>query len=256
MWIPYNTYDNIGKPGAEFYPMQMPAPVGFTQQFRAEAIPARSIANSNYGGRFSTLQHGWDLTAFYYRSTDATATFYRDIDPFAQTITWQARHDRIWQAGGTMSKDLGTAVLKGEAVYTDGRSFNVTRPTETTGVVRQNTWDWALGLDFNLPRDIRLNLQGFQRIYQGHDRDLIHDHVESGATVLVNAKVFRKWEAEVLLIHSLNRSEYLVRPKMIWKVQPNLRVAFGVDVFDGPVTGVLGRYRDRDRVYVETRYDF
>jgi hypothetical protein len=33
-------------------------------------------------------------------------------------------------------------------------------------------------------------------------------------------------------------------------------VAAGVDIFNGPVTGALGRFNNRDRIYVETRYDF
>jgi hypothetical protein len=257
IWIPYNSYDNIGKAGSDFYPMQAPAPAGFQQQFRGELIPDHKLSNSNYGARFSTLKAGWDVSAFYYRSTDASATFQREIvlAP-TPTIYWQPRHDRIWQAGGTLSKDLGPAVLKGEVIYTDGRSFNVTRASEATGLVRQDTWDWVLGLDINLPRDARLNVQGFQRIYLEHDPDLYYDRIESGASFLLNVKLVAKWEAEVLVIHSLNRSEYLGRPRIVWKPQQNLRVAFGVDVFGGPITGFLGRYRDRDRVYVETRYDF
>jgi|GEM_PF-441614 len=257
IWIPYNTYDNIGKPGSEFYPIQAPPPPGFQQQFRAEAIPDRDLDKTNYGARVSTLKAGWDLSAFYYRSTDASATFQREIvlAP-VPTVTWQARHDRIWQGGGTLSKDLGSMVLKGEMIYTDGRSFNVTRLSEPTGLVRQNTWDWVLGLDFTLPRDTRLNVQGFQRIYQQHDPDLYFDRVESGASFLLNVKLVGKWEAEILHIQSLNRREYLSRPRLVWKPQPNLQLAFGVDVFDGPITGFIGRYRDRDRVYVETRYDF
>lgn len=258
IWIPYNTYDNIGKPGAEFFPIQAPPPPGFQQQFRAEVIPDRDLNNSNYGARISTLKAGWDVSAFYYRSTDAAATFQREIALApVPTVTWQARHDRIWQAGGTLSKDFGaSAVLKGEVIYTDGRSFNVSRLSEPTGLVRQDTWDWVLGLDYALPRDTRLNVQGFQRIYLKHDPDSYFDRVESGASILLNVKLVGKWEAEILHIQSLNRREYLSRPHLIWKPQANLRISFGVDIFDGPITGVIGRYRDRDRVYVETRYDF
>ncbi len=258
IWIPYNTYDNIGKAGSDFFPIQAPPPPGFQQQFRSEIVPEHNFANSNYGARFSTLKAGWDVSAFYYRSTDVAATFQREIvlAP-TPTIIWQPRHDRIWQAGGTLSKDLSASVLlKGEAIYTDGRSFNVTNTSNPTGLVRQNTWDWVLGLDVNLPHDMRLNVQGFQRIYVGHDPDLYFDRVESGASFLINVKLMSKWEAELLMIRSLNRTEYLARPRLTWKLQQNLKVALGVDVFDGPIWGGLGRYRDRDRVYVETRYDF
>ena len=38
-----------------------------------------------------------------------------------QPFVFQPRHDRIWQAGGTVSKDLGELVLRGEAVYASGQ---------------------------------------------------------------------------------------------------------------------------------------
>ena len=71
-----------------------------------------------------------------------------------------------------------------------------------------------------------------------------------------NRKLAPKLEGEILWIQSINRWENLVRPRLTWRPEANWRVSAGIDVFNGPVTGVIGRYRDRDRLYVETRYDF
>jgi hypothetical protein len=257
IWIPYTTVDNIGQPGAEFYPIQTPAPQGFAQVFNNQVMPGRSLGDSNYGARVSALRAGWDMSLFYYRSTDAQVTFYRDVSiaPIP-TVTWTPRHERIWQVGGTTSKDLGKVMFKAEAIYTDGRKFNVTRLDAPGGVVGQNTFDWVVGLDYTLPAETRLNVQLFQRIYFDHDPDLIFDRHENGASVLLSGRLGQKWNPELLWIQSLNRNEYLLRPRMIWRPEPNLRVAFGVDAFGGPPTGVFGRFADRDRAYVETRYDF
>lgn len=260
LWIPFTTFDRIGKAESEFFPMQVPAPGGFTNNFRDEVLPARSVSNSNYGARISTLAKGWDLSAFFYSSMDSAATFYRDIvptGPSSGTIIYTPRHDRISQTGGTFSKDLGEAgILKGELVFTSGRSFNVSRITQANGLVQKDTIDYAVGLDYTLPEDARLNLQAFQRVYFGHDPDMLQDRYETGVTFLYNRKLRQKVEGEILWIQSVNRWENLIRPRIIWRVEQNLRVAFGVDIFNGPVTGVLGRYGNRDRIYVETRYDF
>ncbi len=260
LWIPYASFDRIGKPGSEFYPFQGSAPAGFTNEFAGEQIPARSLANSNAGARFSTLANGWDLSAFYYRSVDSSATFYREIiptGPSSGTIRYTPRHDRIWQAGGTVSKDVGDAmVFKAEAVYTSGRSFNVSRISQAGGVVQKDTIDYALGLDRTLEGDARMNVQLFQRVYLSHDSDMLQERLESGATFLFNKKFRDKVEGEILWIQILNRWENLVRPRISWRPEPNLRVSFGIDVFSGPDTGVLGRFNGRDRIYVETRYDF
>lgn len=260
LWIPYASFDRIGKPGAEFYPFQAAAPAGFTNEFSGEQIPARSLANSNAGARFSTLANGWDVSAFYYRSVDSAATFYREIiptGPTSGTIRYTPRHDRIWQAGGTVSKDVGDAmVLKAEAVYTSGRSFNVSRISQPGGVVQKDTVDYALGLDRTLEGDARMNVQVFQRVYLSHDSDMLQERLESGASFLLNKKFRERIEGEILWIQILNRWENLVRPRINWRPEPNLRVSFGVDIFSGPDTGVFGRFNGRDRIYVETRYDF
>jgi len=256
LWIPVASYDNIGKPGAEFYPYQ-PVPPGFSTKYKQEVRPERDAENMNYGLRLSTLKAGWDLSAFYYRSTDIAQTFYREIALApTPTFVFQARHDRLHQFGGTLAKDFGDIVLKAEAVYTKGRSFTVLNATDTDGVVRQNTLDWAAGLDFTLPAETRLNLQIFQRQFFNFDEDIISDKRENGYSILVNNKLFNNWEAQALFISSINRPDWLFRPRLAWTFERNWRWILGADIFNGPPLGLFGRYDEKDRVYSEIRYSF
>jgi hypothetical protein len=257
IWLPYPEVDILGKPGAEFYPFQDPPPAGFAQQFDNPERRPRNTRNSNFGLRGSTVRSGWDVSAFYYRSTDVNPTFYREVvlAP-VPTLVFTPRHERIWQVGGTLGKDLGPTVLKAEVIYASGRKFNVTRLSEATGVVPQDTLDYAVGLDFTLGRDTRLNLQVFQRFFSDHDPDLVHEKHEDGVTLLLAGKLGASWEPELLLIHSLNRRDRLVRTRLGWIPERNWRVTFGVDVFTGPPTGFFGRFDGNDRAYVEVRRDF
>ena len=169
---------------------------------------------------------------------------------------FQARHDKIDQFGGTVSKDLGATILKGELVYTDGRKYNVTRLTQTDGLVKQNTLDYALGLDFNWDTDTRLNLQAFQRVYFEHDPGIIPGRLESGVSAYINSKLGRNIEAQALMVHSLNRRDWVLRPRVTWGFQKNWRVVLGADIFSGPQNGLLGRFDNNDRIYTELRYSF
>lgn len=255
LWIPLPSFDEMGKPGADFYPTPIPGPGGVIIQ--GESTPPRKLANSNYGLRLSTLQNGWDVSGFLYHSLDSAATFYRDpVSGPSPAFVYHPRHDAINQAGGTLAKDLGWTVLKGEAVYTDGRKFNVTTLSQADGLVASRTLDYALGLDFTLPLDVRFNFQLFQRIYANYDPAILQDKRESGVSFLVNGKLVPKLEGQVLLISSLNRNDYLFRPRLVWSLEQNLRLISGVDVFHGPPTGLFGRYDQRDRVYAEFRYSF
>ena len=207
--------------------------------------------------RLSWLANGYDVSGFYYDSMDTSPTFYRQIvtEP-APAFVYQARHDRIRQLGGTLSKDLGPAVLKAETVYTRGRSYSVLRPDDDDGVVRQDTLDLVGGLDFPLPEDTRLNVQLFLRPFFDHDPDIVPKRNEPGASLLLNRKLRGGLEAEVLFITSVVRTDWLLRPRLAWSFAPNWRLAVGADIFDGPPLGLFGQFAHRDRVYTEVRYAF
>jgi hypothetical protein len=250
LWIPVPTVDEIGKPGADFYPG--PSVGG---SFLPEDRSGRNIGNSNYGVRLSQLKNGWDVSAFYYHSLDASPTFYR-VSGATDPPVFQPRHDSIDQFGATLAKDFGSIVLKGELIYTDGRKFNALRPSAVDGLIGQNTLDYVLGLDFTLPAETRLNLQFFQRVFFAHDPDIVPDKLENGASILLNGKLWRKVEAQALLIHSLNRVDWMFRPRLSWQFERNWRWALGADIFSGPSTGLFGRFDQNDRVYTELRYSF
>jgi hypothetical protein len=235
--------------GADFYPYP-PSWVPLT--ILAEDKPGASLNHSNFGMRVTQLTNGWDLSGFYYTSMNSYPTWYR-VAP----ATYAPRHDRIWQAGTTLGKDLGAFVLKAEAVYTHGRQPNlVSNLADADGVVKQNTVDWAVGLDFNPGQDSRVNTQFYQSYTFDHDADTIPEEAESGVSLLVNHKFPGNWQAEILLVHSLNRRDWMLRPKAIWGFQPNWKLTFGLDAFGGPADGLFGQYDSQDRAYAEVRYDF
>jgi hypothetical protein len=257
IFIPVATYDEIGKPGAEFFPAPPPPPAGYAERFENEQFPRRRLANSNYGLRLSMLRNGWDGSVFYYRSMDAQATFYRTIVSVPEpTFVYTARHDRIDQWGGTIAKDFGPSVFKAEAVFTRGRKYNVLRLSDEDGVVPQNTVDLVGGLDFTLPSDSRLNIQLIERVYFNHDPDTIFKRSEPGFSVLVNRKFSDRLEAEMLYVASLNRTDWMLRPRVKWNLRPDLGLVFGIDIFEGKPLGLFGQFDNRDRVYTELRYSF
>jgi hypothetical protein len=257
LWIPFPSYDEIGKPGAEFYPFPIPETPGFAQTVLDDRRPARTLEHTNYGARISRLVRGWDLSTFYYSSMSASPTLYRTVSLSpTPMVAFEPRHDRIEQVGAALSKDLARVVVHAEAVYTHGRAYEVVDMSRTDGAVRQDTFDYVVGLDFMLPRDGRVNLQGFQRYFLDHDSGIAFDSVESGVSLLVSGKLTQSLVPEILWIQSLNGNDRMLRPRVNWAVHPQLSARFGVDLFDGPQYGVFGRFDDRDRVYAELRYAF
>jgi hypothetical protein len=260
VWIPIPAFDNIGKPGADFYPVRLPSPTPsqVAALFQDPVTPSRQLSNSSYGVRANTLAAGWDLAAFYYRSLSRTPTFYTlPSDVLGQPVTFQPRYDRIWQIGGTLTKDFSDFVLRGETVYTHGQGYGVIDPGTPDGVVFRPTLDYILSAEWALPGDTRVNIQGFQRVYfGGSTQDLALKSDGFGASLFVSTKLTSKLEPQILWVQNFKDAGGMVRPRLNWYAAKNTTVGFGVDVFTGPNDGYFGRFNNRDRVYTEVRYDF
>jgi len=260
VWIPVPAFDNIGKPGADFYPARLPSPTPsqVAALFQDPVTPSRQLSNSSYGGRANTLVGGWDLAAFYYRSLSRSPTFYAlPSDRATQPITFQPRYDRIWQAGGTLSKDFSDFVLRAEAVYTHGQGFSVIDPGAPQGVVVRPTLDYIVSAEWALPRDTRVNVQGFQRAYFGGSvADLTIKSDGFGMSLFVSTKLTSTLEPQILWIQNFKDAGGLIRPRLNWSAAKNTTLGFGVDIFTGPNDGYFGRFTNRDRLYAEVRYDF
>jgi hypothetical protein len=261
IWIPVPTFDNIGKPGSDFYPVPLGAkPTVSDAAFFADPVkPDRSLSDGNFGLRAGTLVNGWDLAAFYYRSYAVSPTFFRvaTANP-ASPFLFEPRYDRIWQVGSTVTKDLGNVVVRAEAVYAGGQKFASTDPAAPEGVVSRNTLDWIVSAEHPFETlDGRVNVQVFKRHYfSGSADDVALNAGDWGASVLISAKVSPKWEPSLQWIQTFGGGGAMIRPRVAWIPVRNLSVAFGVDIFNGDRNGLFGRYADKDRGYTELRYSF
>ncbi len=253
IWIPYMTYNEIGAPGDDFYPLGT-KPLPGNPTIRNDDQPAQKLSNSAYGLRLSMLKAGWDVSGFFYHSVDAAPFFSTSVTNGQAVIT--PEHDKINQAGLTLAKDFGLVLLKGEAIYTKDRWFNVEDNNNLTGVVQQNTVDYVIGLEHTTPDNTLLNFQFFQRWYTDYDANNLFDRLESGVSLYASTEFNSNTEGEILLISGLNRSDWMLRPKITWDLSSNWWLAVGVDIFGGDSIGLFGRFDDSDRVYGTVRYSF
>jgi len=256
VWLPWPEVDDIGKPGAEFYPFP-PRFDGFGFEIEGERRPSRRLSNSGLGIRLSTLVGGWDWTGFVYRAPDTQAAFFRSIVPGpTPTVVYEPRHEMVTRVGGTVSKDFDGIVFKAEAVYTRGRGFQELTLGPGDGVADLRTIDWIAGVDLTPADRWRVNAQFFQRAFLDHRREIGMKRYENGGSLLVSREITDRLAGEFLAITSLNRSDRLLRAMLTWAYDANLRFRAGVDVFAGHPLGMFGRFEDSDRVWAEARYTF
>jgi hypothetical protein len=246
LWIPVPSYDNVGKPGSDFYPF--PLPLGAQVH---EKKPGHSFKNANWGLRLSHLVEGWDLSVFYYRSLDINPTLYRTA--VVPVPAFELRHDRIRQVGATVSKDFGSFVFKGETVHTHGRHVNTADPSAVFGLKASDTLDYVVGVDIPVRNVWRLNFQHYAQLIYRHEASMGNDRLETGVTALINRKFGDKFEVELQVVSGLNRLDYMLRPKIVWRITQEWRGQFGADVFGGRSRGLFGAHDGQDRVYFDLR---
>ncbi len=265
VWIPYTSYDDIGEFGAEFYPLQLPPPSGFDLRVLDEDTP-HGFSESGYGFRLSYLLKGWDGSLFYYSSMDRSPAFERRIAADSpSTLLVRPIHERIHQLGGTLTKDVGVAVFKAEAVYTRDRLFSVRDLSDPDGLAEKDSVDYVLSLDFAFAQETRLNLQFVQQWIPDHVSSLAQDNTEGNVSLFLSTRApHPRVEPQLFFVRNVDRNEWLLRAQILWEINQNWYVNAGVDVFEGPnggtlndpKTGLIGQFDAKDRVFYELRYTF
>ena len=161
------------------------------------------------------------------------------------------------QAGATLAKDFSTVLVKAEILFTKDRRYSVKNLNDNDGVVKQNTLDYVIGLERTLLDGTLVNFQAFQRWYTDHDSDILYDEFESGVSFFTQKEFSSRTTAEFLIISSLNRPDWMVRPRITWDLTGNWQMAVGTDIFGGKSKGyIAGRFEDSSRVYGQARYTF
>ena len=257
--IPVMTYDRIGVPGGDFYPLPPPPPLGSNLGIQNERRPPRTLANGAYGARASFSAGGFDTALFYYNSMDVSPAFSRAIVPgLVPTFVYTPIHERIRQGGLTVAKDLGPIVVKTEAIYTSGRRLPVTRLSDADGLVAQNTLDAVVAVEYPFAEGARASVQLFTRGIFHRDPDLFAaPGFDPGGSVDVSAKAFDdRLEAEILGVTSFKDQGWMTRFHVMWNFRKNLRLGIGADAFGGSQTGFFGRYKQSKRYIGELRYTF
>src|SRR6185437_7669726 len=113
--------------------------------------------------------------------------------------------------------------LRGEAVYTHGHNFAVSDLETPDSTVERQTLDYIVSLEWALPHDTRVNVQGFQRYYFGSGSAGIaipNDGV--GASVLVSTKLTPTLTPQILWIRNFRDGGQMIRPRLDWSAASNL----------------------------------
>lgn len=256
IWIPDQTYHALPETNSQYaFTSQLlvpNVPPGVNVNLHPIDKPNGFFADADYGARLSQFFGGWDITLNYLFHYNDNPVLFRHLTPGSQpTITITPRYERSHLIGGTFSNAFGDFVLRGEAGYSTGRYFLADTVNNHAGVNKSDELAYVFGLDWSGIENTFLSTQLFQSHVIHHQAGLVRDKVDTTLTFLARRDFLNDTlVAEVLLIHSTNNSDGLIRPKVSYEWQDNIKVWMGMDIFYGNQTGLFGQFSNNDRLVV------
>jgi len=264
VWTPDTMSNRLPKQGAEF---QFARP-----RFRFRNPVVRlpddqdefSLERSEGGVRLSVLQGGWDLSLIYYDQADKTPVFFarRVSQPAGPDIVViEPRHPRLHIVGATLGKSVEPVVVRAEAALSIGKRYETTDPLDPDGVVRRDTLDWLVGVDYTFFERVDTALQLSQKVLMGSATNLTRPGVAAPVTTSVALRVTTGFfdntlTPTLLFVVGVNRGDFRLSPRIDYLLSQAVTLSLGADLFEGPRLTLYGQFDRNDRVTLTTTWRF
>ena len=265
VWTPDLRFSKIPKPGAEFEFFRQPSPPNSIVILEEEQKPSVTLGNSQGGGRISYLISGWDLSLLYYDGFDPTIVLFRrqtgSLPNGTPIFALTPSHPRLHMIGGTVGKSIEPVVIRGEVLYTIGKLYGTSSLADTDGVVRRDTLDYLLSLDYTFFEKLETTWQFTQKILMGSPDGIERGAVEGRVTSALALRISTGFlddtlNPSALFVVNVNRGDYRISPKLEYLLAEAVTITFGADFFGGPQETLYGQFNKKDRVYTEITYRF
>ena len=186
-------------------------------------------------------------------------------------IVAKFRHNRTRVLGADAATTLGAYRLATEIAYTRTEDSNGDNPD-----IKNSHWYGVVGLERSFTDNLTVNTQLFLRrvSHYTNPEDIAdpgvrpfaiqnailnnqYDKQQYGLTLRVAKKWFNETlEGELAGSLLLNRSGYLIRPKLIYAFSDSIKFIGGFEYFDGSENTAYGRQDKNRGLFTEVRYFF
>jgi Protein of unknown function (DUF1302) len=264
VWTPDTRINKLPKLGAEFQFARIP------YRFRNPVVRLPdnpdefSLGRSEGGVRLSVLRQGWDVALIYYDQADKTPVlFQRRVSqpPRPDVVVLEPEHPRLHIVGATLGKSFEPVVVRAEAALSIGKRYETTDPLDADGVVRRDTLDWLIGVDYTFFETVDTALQLSQKVLFGSATNLTRPGVAAEVTTSLSLRVATGFFANtlnpsLLFVVGVNRGDFRVSPRLDYLVSEAVTLTIGADLFEGPHQTLYGQFDRNDRVTFTTTWRF
>jgi hypothetical protein len=151
--------------------------------------------------------------------------------------------------------------VRGEIAVSVDKRYETTDPLDGDGVVRRDTIDYLVSVDYTFFERVDTSLQVTQKILTGPATNLTRGGVQGRFTTSValrNATGFfdNTLNPSLLAVVGANRGDLRLSPRLDWLATGAVTLSLGVDVFEGPRQTLYGQFDRNDRVWLTTTWRF
>lgn len=263
LWVPDQTYHALPEQDSSYSfssPELTPvAPPGVQVNIERARRPNNIILDSDVGFRATTFWQGWDITFNYLYQYNNLPVLRRNLSLSAEkpVITVTPDYERTHVLGTTFSSAFDDWVVRGEIGYFTEHYFIAKNPLLNQGVVKSPELHYVLGLDWNAPWDILLSMQLIQSWIINDADKTTRDKLDTTITGLMRRDfLYETLTAELLVIANTNNGDGIIRPKISYEWQDNIKSWISADIFYGDEQGIFGQFGQNDRVVVGMELSF
>jgi len=264
VWTPDTMTNRLPKQGAEFQFARFPFPFSNPVVRLPDDADQFSLGRSEGGARLSVLREGWDVALIYYDQADKSPVFFQrrvPQPPAPDVIVLEPRHPRVHVVGATLGKSIGDVVVRSEVALTVGKRYETADPLDRDGVVRRDTVDYLVGIDYTFFGALDTSLQVSQKVLSGSATNLARPGVAGVVTTSVALRVTTGFfdntlNPTVLAVVGTDRGDLRVSPRLDWLATGSLTVSLGAALFEGPRRTLYGQFDRNDRVTLTTTWRF
>ena len=257
LWIPDQTYHALPKQSATYAftssELVPTAPPGVQVNIEQPRRPNNVFLDSDVGLRATTFWKGWDITFNYLYQYNNLPVLRQNLSLAGgnPVVTITPEYERTHVFGTTFSNAFDDWVVRGEFGYFTDHYFIGKNPMQNQGVVKSPELHYVLGLDWNAPWDILLSMQLIQSWVIKDADKTTRDKVDTTVTGLIRRNfLYDTLTAEVLIIANTNNGDGIIRPKISYEWQDNIKTWIAADIFYGDKQGIFGQFDQNDRVVV------
>lgn len=263
LWIPDQSYHALPKQQSTYAftsPELVPTvPAGVDVNIEHARRPNNIVLDSDLGFRATTFWKGWDITFNYLYQYNNLAVLRQNLTMVngKPVVTITPEYERTHVIGGTFSNAFSDWVIRGELGYFTDHYFIAKNALQNQGVVKSPELHYVLGLDWNAPWDILVSGQLIQSWLINDADKSTREKLDTTLTGLVRRNfMYDTLVAEVLLIANTNNGDGIIRPKVSYEWQDNIKTWLGADIFYGDSDGVFGQFDRNDRVVLGMEISF